>query len=62
MQFQVSDGRTVFRFVDLTHLYIATQIGEFDDLGIEALTTGRFLVTPVIGLSPQGRSHDLVCL
>ena len=62
MQFQVSDGRTVFRFVDLTHLYIATQIGEFDDLGIEALTTGRLLVTPVIGLSPQGRSHDLVCL
>ena len=50
MQFQVRDGRTVFRLIYLAHLHIATQVGEFDNLGIEAFTAGRFLVTPVIGL------------
>ena len=60
MQFEVGDGRTVLRFVDLAHLYITTQVGEFDDLGIETGTAGRLLVTPVVSLRTQGRCHDLV--
>ena len=44
---------------DTLHLHVATQIAQFDDLCIETATAGRLLVTPVISLCSQIRSHSL---
>ena len=57
---QVSDRRTFYsRFEHTSHFHITTQIRELNDFSIETATACRFLVTPVIRLSTQIRSHCL---
>ncbi len=57
---QVSDrGIGDDRFEDTLHLHVTTQVRQFNDLCIETTTAGRFLVTPVVSLCSQRRSHCL---
>ena len=57
---QVGDRSILYlRTEDTLHLHVTTQVAQFDDLSIKSATTSRFLVTPVISLRTQIRSHSL---
>ena len=60
MQLQVGNGRGIVRLIDRAYLYITPQVGQLHDVSIKSRTAGRLLITPVVGLCTQLRSHRLM--